>query len=172
MTLFQELDESRKELHGLIQYTASLRDRGVREPRNLRRRISVLCCGLNFCIAFTQSQNAANFLRTNPHALRMVYIVAVAFRNLLVKFAELCPIRMDDAFKSDWNELVLRWNTFMQRPDVRKLLEHVGLHSMDSAKYEEMNTAASEAYDWPELDRDDDDEDTVERGVEDIVLRV
>jgi hypothetical protein len=29
MTLFQELDESRKEFHGLIQNTASVRDRGV-----------------------------------------------------------------------------------------------------------------------------------------------
>jgi hypothetical protein len=171
MTLFQELDESRKEFHGLIQYTASVRDRGVYGPRNLRRRISVLCCALNFCIAFTQSRNAAKFLRTNPHSLRMVYIVAIAFRNLLVKFAELHAVRMDNAFKSDWDELVLRWNTFMPGPDGRKQLEHDGLPSMDSAKYDEMNTAVSEAYDGPDLDRDDDDEDTVERDVEDIVIR-
>jgi hypothetical protein len=70
--------------------------------------ISILCCALNFCNAFTQSRNAARFLRTIPHALLMVYIVAIAFRNLLAKFAELHPVRMDDAVKSDWDELVLR----------------------------------------------------------------
>jgi hypothetical protein len=60
----------------------------------------------------------------------------------------------------------------MPGPDGRKQLEHDDLPSMDSAKYDEMNTAASEAYDGPDLDRDDDAEDTVERDVEDIVIRV
>jgi hypothetical protein len=172
MTLFQELDDSRKEFHGLIQYTASVRDGEVHEPRNVRRRISVLCCALNFCIAFTQSPNSAKFLRTNPHALRMVYIVAVAFRNLLIKFAELYPVRMDDAFKTDWEELVLCWNTFMPGPDGRKKLEQDGLPSMDSAKYNELNTVASEECDGPDPDRDDDDEDAVERDVEDLIIRI
>jgi hypothetical protein len=149
-----------------------VRYRGVYESRNLRRTISVLRCALNFCIAFTQS-HAAKFLRFNPHALRIVYIVAVAFRNLLVKFVERHPVRMDDAFKSDWDEFVLRWNTFMPGPDGRKQLEHDGLPSMDIGKYDEMNTAASEAYDGHDVDRDDDDDDdTVERDVEDIVIRV
>jgi hypothetical protein len=66
----------------------------------------------------------------------MGYIVAVPFRNLLVKFAELHPVRMDDACTSDWDELVLRWNTFMPGPDGRKQLEHDGLPLMDSAKYD------------------------------------
>jgi hypothetical protein len=60
----------------------------------------------------------------------------------------------------------------MPGPDGRKQLEHDGLPSMGSAKYDEMNTAASEAYDGPHQDRDDDDEDTIERYVEDIVIRV
>jgi hypothetical protein len=49
MTLIQELDENRKEFHGLIQYTASVRDGEVYGPRTLRRRINVLCCALNPC---------------------------------------------------------------------------------------------------------------------------
>jgi hypothetical protein len=60
----------------------------------------------------------------------------------------------------------------MPGPDGRKKLEHDGLPSMDSAKYNEMNTAASEEHDGPDPDLDDEDEDTVERDVEGIVIRV
>jgi hypothetical protein len=43
---------------------------------------------------------------------------------------------------------------------------------MDSAKYNEMNTAASEEHHGPDPDLDDEDEDAVERDVEGIVIRV
>jgi hypothetical protein len=164
--------------HPLPDAITSTRDEKASEmekftgPRTLRRRISVLFCSLNCCIAFTKSPSSAKFLRTIPHALRMVYTVAVAFRRLLVQFAEIYPIRMDDAFKTDWEKLVLRWNTFMPGPNGGKKLEHDELPSMDSEKFNGMNTAVSEEHDGPDPDLDEEDEDTVDRNGEGIVIRV
>jgi hypothetical protein len=75
-------------------------------------------------------------------------------------------------FKTEWDELVLHWNTFMPGPDGRQKLKHDELPSMDSAKCNKVNTAASEEHDGPDPDLDDEDEDTVERDVEGIVIRV
>jgi hypothetical protein len=66
----------------------------------------------------------------------------------------------------------LCWSTFKPGPDGREKLELDGLPSMNSAKYNELNTVASEECDEPDPDRDEDDEDTVERDVEDLVISV
>ena len=62
----------RKEMHIRIEYKVSVTVGDEVESRILVRKISIFNCALNFCIAFTQSPNAAKFLRSSPDSLRMV----------------------------------------------------------------------------------------------------
>jgi hypothetical protein len=83
--LISNLERERKEMHITIKYNVSVTVEDKVETMCLVRKISIFNCALNFCIALTQSPNAAKFLCSSPYYLRMVYLVAVAFRNLVVE---------------------------------------------------------------------------------------
>jgi hypothetical protein len=63
-------------MHIAIQYNVSVIVEDKVETMCLFRKPSIFNCALKFCIALTQSPNAAMFLRIYPDSLRMVYIAA------------------------------------------------------------------------------------------------
>jgi hypothetical protein len=80
--LISNFERERKEMHITIEYNVSVTVEDKVEAMCLVRKIRIFNCALNFCIALPQSTNAANVFRSSPDSLRMVYLVAVAFRNL------------------------------------------------------------------------------------------
>jgi hypothetical protein len=103
----------------------------------------------------------------------MVYMLATIFRNLLVDFTELYPLKDHDAFRDEWNDLVQRWNVFMPGDDARKKLEHDGLLAMDIATYKKLNMGADEDGVGATSDGDrgnEEDDDDVQNAVEEILI--
>ena len=96
--IISNLERERKEMHITIAYNVSVTVEEKLESMCLVRKISIFNCALNFCIELTQSPNAAKFLRCSPDSLRMVYLVAVAFRNIVVEYEELRQVRHDSEF--------------------------------------------------------------------------
>jgi hypothetical protein len=96
--LISNVERERKEMHITIEYNVSVTVEDKVETMCLVRKISIFNCALNFCIALTQSPNAAKFLRISPDSLRMVYLVAVAFCNFVVEYEEIRPVRHESEF--------------------------------------------------------------------------
>jgi hypothetical protein len=96
--LISNFERERKEMHITIEYNFSVTVEDKVETMCLVRKIIIFNCALNFCIALTQSPNAAKVLRSSPDSLRMVSLVAVAFRNLVVEYEEIRPIRHESEF--------------------------------------------------------------------------
>jgi hypothetical protein len=90
-------------------------------------------------IALTQSPNVAKILRKSPDSLRMVYLVAVAFRNLVVEYEELRPVRHDSEFVRKWEKLISRWRLLIPGNSVRSRILRYGIISINCAKYQELN---------------------------------
>jgi hypothetical protein len=82
-------------MHIAIEYNVSVTVEDKVETMCLFRKVSIFNCALNFCIGLMQSPKADTFLRSSPDSLRLVYLVAVAFRNLVVEYEELRPVRHD-----------------------------------------------------------------------------
>jgi hypothetical protein len=107
--LISNFERERKEMHITIEHNVSVTVEDTVEAMCLVRKISIFNCALNVCIALTQSPSAAKFLRSSPDSLRMVYLLAVAYRNLVVEYEELRPVRYESEFERKWEELILRW---------------------------------------------------------------
>ena len=140
--------------------------------RILVRKISIFNCALNFCIAFTQSPNAAKFLRSSPDSLRMVYLVAVAFRNLVVQYEELRQDRHDSEFGIKWDELISRWRLLMPASSVRSKILQDGIISMNYEKYQDLNIDSEKERGEGHSRSYEEDVNNVERDVQDIEFRV
>jgi hypothetical protein len=82
-------------MNNAIDYNVSVTVDDKVETIFLFRKVSIFSCALNFCIGLMQSPNPDKFLRSSPYSLRMVYLVAVAFRNLVVEYEELRPVHHD-----------------------------------------------------------------------------
>jgi hypothetical protein len=109
------------------------------ENKCLVRKISIFNCALNFCIALTQSPNAAKVLSCSPDSLRMVYLVAVAFRNIVLEYEELRPVRHDSEFGKKWEELMSLWRLLIPWNTLRSRIFRDGIISMNFEKYQELN---------------------------------
>jgi hypothetical protein len=96
--LISNFERERKEMHITIEYNVGVTVEDKVETMCLVRKISIFNCALNFCIALTQSPNAAKVLRSSHDSLRMVYLEAVAFRNLVVEYEEFRPVRHESEF--------------------------------------------------------------------------
>jgi hypothetical protein len=60
-------------------------------------------------LSLMQSPNATKVLRSSPYSLRMVYLVAVGFLNIVMECEELRPVRHDSKFGRKWEEFISRW---------------------------------------------------------------
>jgi hypothetical protein len=96
--LIPNFERERKEMHITIACNVSVTVEDKVKTMCLARNISIFNCALNFCIALTHSPNAAMFQRSYPDSLRMNYLVAVDFRNLVVEHEELRPVCPDSEF--------------------------------------------------------------------------
>jgi hypothetical protein len=85
-------------------------------------------------IALMQSPNAAKVLRSSPDSLRMVYLVAVAFRNIVVEYEEIRPVRHESEFGKRWGELISRWSLLIPGNAVRSRIVRDGIISMNYEK--------------------------------------
>jgi hypothetical protein len=70
-------------------------------------------------------------LPSSPDFLRMAYLVAVAFRNLVVEYEELRPVRHDSEFRRKWEELISRWRPLIAVNAVLSRILRDGTTSMN-----------------------------------------
>jgi hypothetical protein len=170
--LISNFERDRKEMHITIEYNVSVTVEDKVETKCLVRKISIFNCALNFCIALTQSPNAAKFFRSSPDSLRMVYLVSVAFRNLVVEYEELRQVRRESEFGKKWEELISRWSLLLPGNAVRSRILRDGIISMNYAKYQELNIDSEKDHGAGPSSSDEEDLNKVERDVQDIELRV
>jgi hypothetical protein len=78
-------------------------------------------------------------LHSSPDSLRMVYLVAVAFRNLVVEYEELRPVHHESEFGRKWEERISRWRLLISWNAVRSRILPDGIISMNYEKYQELN---------------------------------
>jgi hypothetical protein len=162
-----------KEFHFSVSYTVTVEDGNSKETKVLQRPLNLFSCALNFCIALSQTVNREKFLRSSTYALRMVYVVAIAFRNLVVDLHVLYPSRNLSTGKKEWEDLLLRWHVFMPGADCLKKLQHKGLVIMDINKYNEVNVVNDdESAGSGAFSEDEDGDNVVEREVEDIFVPI
>jgi hypothetical protein len=98
----------------------------------------------------------------------MVYLVAVAFRNLVVEYEELRPVRYESEFGRIWEELISRLRLIIPGNEVRYLRD--GIISMNYEKYPEINIDSEKERGAGHSSSDDEDLSKVERDVQDIKL--
>jgi hypothetical protein len=134
----------------------------------LVRKISIFNCALNFCIELTQSPNAAKVLRSSPDSLRMVYLVAVAFRILVVEYEELRQVRRESKFGKIWEELISRWSLLLPGNAFRSRILRDGIISMNYTTYQELNIDSEKEHGAGHSSSDEEDINKVERDVQDI----
>lgn len=170
--LASKLQETRKEMLVRIEFNVNVQFGDRTESKIMVRRISLFSCALNFCIAFTQSANAAKLLRSSPDALRMVYIIALAFRNLIMQFKELRHVRDEPEFKKLWDQSLTRWTQIMPGVSVREKILRDCILSMTSEKYSELNMDAERDHGAGHSSSDDEEGDNVKLSVQDIEVRV
>jgi hypothetical protein len=126
-------------MHVTIEYNVSVTVEDKVETICLVRKISIFNCALAFFFALMQSPNAAKVLRSSPDSLRMVYLVALAFRNIVVEYEEIRPVRHESKFGKQWAELISRWSILIPGNAVRSRILRDGIISMNYEKYQELN---------------------------------
>jgi hypothetical protein len=102
----------------------------------------------------------------------MVYLVAVAFRNLVVEYEELRPVRYDSEFGRKWEELISRWRLLIPGNAVRSRIFRDSIISTNYEKYQELNINSEKERGAGHSSSDEEDLNKVERDVQDIELRV
>jgi hypothetical protein len=137
------LYEEHTEMKARVRYSVSVKDAsGSASRRELCKEVNVLKCALNFSIAFSQTSDTPKFLRSSPDALRMVYLVAVAFRNLLVRYEKLRSRRDIEVVGSEpgaeWSALRTCWEQLMPGDIVQKRLLDDGILQMSAKRYREL----------------------------------
>ena len=170
--LISNFERERKEMHIIIEYNVSVSVEEKVESMCLVRKISIFNCALNFCIELTQSPNAAKFFCSFPDSLRMVYLGAVAFRNLVMEYEELRPVRHDSEFGRKWEELISRWRLLISGNAVRSRILRDGIIYMNYEKYQELNIYFEKERGAGHSSSDEEDLNKVERDVQAIELRV
>jgi hypothetical protein len=170
--LNSNFERERKEMHITIEYNVSVTVEGKVETMCLVRKINIFNCALNFCIALTQYPDAAKFLRSSRDSLRMVYLLAVYFRNLVVEYEEIRPVRHESEFRKIWGELISRWSLLIPGNAVRSRILRDAIISMDYAKYQELNIDCEKERDAGHSSSEEEGINKVERDVQDIELRI
>jgi hypothetical protein len=102
----------------------------------------------------------------------MVYLVAVAFRNLVVEYEEIRPVLHESEFGKQWGELISRWSLLIPRNAVRSRILRDGIISMDYPKYQELNIDCEKERGAGHSSSDEEGVNKVERYVQDIELRI
>jgi hypothetical protein len=85
----------------------------------LVKRINLIRVALDFCIAFTLAASPTKLLRGSPDSLRMVYVVALSFHELVAKYEDLRLVSNHPEFKDVWNALIKRWKELVPKEDAR-----------------------------------------------------
>ena len=102
----------------------------------------------------------------------MVYLVAVAFRNLVMEYEELRPVRHDSEFGRKWKDLISRWRLLIPGNAVRNRILRDCIIYMNYEKYQELNIDFEKERGAGHSSSDEEDLNKVERDVQDIELRV
>jgi hypothetical protein len=155
-------------MHIAIEYDVSVTVEDKVETMCLFRKVSIFNCALNFCIGLMQSPNAEKFLRSSPDSLRMVYLVAVAFRILVVEYEELRQVRRESEFGKKCEELISRWMLLFPGNAVRTRNLRDGIISMNYAIYQELNIDSEKERGAGHSSSDEEDLNKVEHDVQDI----
>jgi hypothetical protein len=62
---------------------------GREQKKRVNKEVNILKVALNFCVTLLHIPNQASFWRVSVHSLLLVYIVALACRNILVQYEEI-----------------------------------------------------------------------------------
>ena len=110
-SLISSMRAERKELHFTLNYKVTVIDGERKSTKPMVKKINLLNLALNFCMALTQATCGNLFIRRSTNSLRMVYIVAVAFRGLLLQYEKLQNRRgsNDPDFSTEWQSMIAMW---------------------------------------------------------------
>jgi hypothetical protein len=111
------------------------------EPKNL------LALVLTYCVAVTHSATTKTFLRSCQYSLRMVYIVAVAFRDLVQQYGAV-QYRLDHdnlATVVAWKKVTDAWLRVLPGDNVCTRIVNRDILNITKEKYNKITTTRSSA---------------------------
>ena len=173
-SLISSMRAERKELHFTLNYKVTVTDGERKSTKPMVKKINLPNLALNFCMALTQATCGNLFLRRSTNSLRMVYIVAVAFRDLLVQYEKLQNRRgsNDPDFSTEWQSMIAMWKRVLPGESAySQILTKEEILCMTSEKYKkQMKAVTSLNAGHPHTSHQGVDE--VQRDVEEIELRM
>jgi hypothetical protein len=139
--MFQNIVASYNDLLVIIEYSVSvIAKTGDNTRRRVRKEINILACALNFCVCYTQCSSTSNFFRVSTETLRMVYVIALAFRGMLVQYQdarESCSRRGNTSeCQKEMRALLKNWESYMPGDVVTDRILHDGILWMTPLQYE------------------------------------
>ena len=173
-SLISSMRAERKELHLTLNYKVTVTDGERKSTKPMVKKINLPNLALNFCMALTQATCGNLFIRRSTNSLRMVYIVAVAFRDLLVQYEKLQNRRgsNDPDFSTEWQSMIAMWKRVLPGESAySQILTKEEILCMTSEKYKkQMKAVTSLNAGHPHTSHQGVDE--VQRDVEEIELRM
>lgn len=138
--LLEELVRTKPEMKAILEYKVVVTQKsGNRTKLTVRKEVDILKIGLNFCTDVTQSASFPKFMASSPDALRMAYVVAVAFRTLVTMFEEdrrrILESPNDATVQEGCTENLKAWNQFMPGVTVTDRLVRDGILHMTEEQY-------------------------------------
>lgn len=162
--LYEELASSHSYLHAVVTYSVLVKGKyGREEKKRVNKEVNILTCALNFCVALLHTPNQDTFWRVSAHSLRLVYVMALAFRTLLVQYEESRVKRGQRAGGPDFgiqtSELNKTWASFVPGGSVADRIVREGLLVMTEEAFAAV--CAQNLRDVPEslFDNADDHDD-------------
>lgn len=151
--LRKALDE-RNEFHVIIKYTVTVTDGSTKTTvENMVQPKNLLALALTYCVALTHSTTTRKFLRSCPYSLRMVYIVALAFRDLVQQY-EAVQYRQDrenPATVAAWKKMTDAWLRVLPGDTVCTRIVNREILNITKERFDEMtatreNTATEDRF--------------------------
>jgi hypothetical protein len=141
----------RKEFHVVIEYTVTVTDGPTKTTvDNMAQPKNLLALALTYCVALTHSTTTRKFLRSSQCSLRMVYIVAVAFRDLVQQY-EAVQYRLDHdnpATVVAWKKVTDAWLRVLPGDNVCARILNRDILNITKERYDEITaTRANTAED-------------------------
>jgi hypothetical protein len=149
LRMFENIGTSSQDMHVRFEYSVSVIDKtGNRDQKRVRKCVNIFACALNFCIGFTQCSNPSHFFRISKESLRMVYVIALAFRSMLVQYQDLresCSRRGDTLeCQKEMRALHKTWENIMPGDVVTDRILRDGILWMTPLQYEERHPVAED----------------------------
>ena len=166
--LYAELLTTHLYLQADVTYSVLVRGKhGREEKKRVNKEVNILKCALNFCVTLMHIPNQASFWRVSVHSLRLVYVVALAFRRLLVQYEEIRVKRAQRVGGVDLglqtSDLYKSWASFVPGGPVADRIVRDGTLVMTEEAFEVLREQSRrDVYENHRANEDDDDGDVLE----------